>query len=75
MSESYVINVILSSQTITVHYKERGEPSEEFLILLAEPQVTAVFVQLYHRVRHMTMVLVHADLQGIIVLFADLSLV
>ena len=74
MSESYVINVILSSQTITVHYKER-EPSEELLILLTEPQVTAVFVQLYHRVRHMTMVLVHADLQGVIVLFADLSLV
>ena len=75
MSESYVINVILSSQTITVHYKERGALSEELLILLAEPQVTTVFMQLYHRVRHVTMVLVHADLQGVIVLFADLSLV
>lgn len=49
--------------------------SEKPLILLAEPQVTTIFMQLYHRMRHVIMVLVHADLQGVIVLFADLSLV
>ena len=49
--------------------------SEIPLILLAEPQVASVFMQLYHRVRHVIMVLVHADLQGVIILFADLSLV
>jgi hypothetical protein len=49
--------------------------SEKPLILLTDPQVTSVFMQLYHRVRHIIMVLVHADLQGVIVLFTDLSLV
>lgn len=28
-------------------------------------------MQLYHRVRHVIMILVHAGLQGVIVLFAD----